>query len=99
MFDRNPPEKTGLEKERDHALDTLAKLNPTDDGYVQLVDQVGKLSNMIQAEKPAERDKLSPNTALIAGANVAAVMVIVRAELKGHILSSRALPFLGKLFK
>lgn len=94
MFDwRKPREKTGLEKARDEALLVLADLDPLDLDYTKTMKQVKKLSELIANER---RELLSPNTVILALANIGGIAMIVWYE-RANIVTSKALTFVGKL--
>lgn len=94
MFNwRYTPEKTRLEKARDDALLVLDNLDPTDADYTKTMKHVETLSNLIAAER---RELLSPNTVILALANIGGIALIVGHE-RVNIVTSKALSFVGKL--
>jgi len=94
MFNwRNPREKTGLEKVRDDALLVLDSLDPTDAEYAKAMVHVKTLSDLIANER---RELLNPNTVVLAAANLGGIGMIVGYE-RVHIMTSKAISFVGKL--
>jgi hypothetical protein len=60
--------------------------------YVQTLDAIVKLHKMKEDEKPSEVDK---NTALIVGANILGILLIIRHE-HVNVITSRAMSTLIK---
>ena len=86
-------EQTGLEKAIEDVLFAMDTTDPTDPAYAKMVKQLTKLHKMKEEERPS---RVSKDAVLTAAANLAGIVVIVGYEQK-HILTSKALPFLGKL--
>lgn len=86
-------EKTGLEKAIDSVLAKMEDVEPTDPEYVKMVEQLAKLHKLKEDEKPSS---VSPDTIVVAGANILGVLIIVGHE-RAHVLTSRAKDFMLKL--
>lgn len=87
-------QKTPLEEARDAAVARLTELDPMDADYAEIRDSVKELSNLVAAEQ-AKRERLNPNTVLIASANVAVALVVVGYESR-NVITTKALSFLVK---
>lgn len=91
---KKPTEKTGLEKAIDNVLSEMAGPSTDSDEYARMVDQLAKLHAMKTAES---RPRISPDTWATISANLAGILVIVGHE-RAHIVTSKALGFVKKLF-
>lgn len=86
-------EKSGLEEEIDRVLAKMEDLDPHHPDYVKMVEQLGKLHKLKEDEKPS---RVSPDTIVVAGANLLGVLIIVGHE-RAHVVTSRAKDFMLKL--
>lgn len=94
MFTRKSPEKSGLEK----AIDELHAEMQTHEGdsaeFDRLTDQLTKLYKLREHDAP--KCRVSPDTLVIAGANLLGILIIVGYEQKS-VMTSSAKNFLMKL--
>lgn len=93
MFTRKQTEKTGLEKAIDEILAEMANEEGHTERYAQLVKQLSKLMKM---QTQARSQRVSPDTWVIAGANLAGIALIVGHE-RAHVVTSKAIGFIQKL--
>lgn len=91
MFNRNQ-DKTNLEKALDDLYVELANEEGDTDRYNKLTDQIKKLTKLRKEEK---RATVSPDTLVLAGANIAGILIIVVAE-HHSVIVSKALSFVRK---
>lgn len=95
MFNKNKPEnRPGLEKAIDDALLELSKTQSGTAEYKAILEEIEKLYALRlpepEAPKPVSKD------ALVAGAvNLTGILLIIHHE-KLHVISSKALGFVGK---
>jgi len=85
-------EPTDLEKLIKRLTDAIENMDPTEQGYETMVDQLVKLKK-IQAEET--RKPLSSDALLAAGVNLAGILIIVGFE-HSHALTSKAIGFVFK---
>lgn len=94
MFNsRAKREKTGIEMAIDSVLAKMKGVEPTSQEYVKMVEQLSKLHKLKEDEKPS---RVSPDTIVVAGANLLGVLIIVGHE-RAHVVTSRAKDFMLKL--
>lgn len=95
MFNKTKPEnRAGLEKAIDEALLELAKLQADTPEYDLVLDKIERLYKLRlpepEAPKPVSAD------AIVAGVvNLAGIILIINHE-KIHVISTKALGFVGK---
>lgn len=94
MYTQKPTEKTGLEKAIDRVLTEMDNETVESETYAAMVDQLIKLHAMKTTES---RPRISPDTWATITANLAGILVIVGHE-RTHIVTSKALGFVKKLF-
>lgn len=92
---RTSTETTKLEKARDDALTVLDSLDPIDPDYTKTMTHIETLSNLIAAER---RELVSPNTVIMALANIGGILAIVKYE-QVNIVTSKAIAFVGKTLR
>lgn len=85
--------KTGLEEAIDDVLAAMKGKDKDSNEYEQLVDQLAKLHKLKEDEKPS---RVTPDTLIVAGANILGIVLIVGHE-RAHIVTSRAKDFMLKL--
>ena len=90
MIPRAPREKTGLETAIDTALSELASFDAHSEEYSTIVDQIAKLHELKEAEKPS---RVSRDVLITVGGNLLAVAFIVGYE-RSNVVTSKALAFL-----
>lgn len=89
----NPPKpKSKLDQAIDDALFTLLSHHPTSDEYATIVERVAKLHKLKEIESP---QRVSPDTLLTVGANLAGIMMIIHHE-RLNVVTSKALSFVMK---
>jgi len=94
MFNRPASlEIAGLQKARRDALKVLDDMDPTDSDYEKTIAHVKTLSELITAERP---EPLNYNTLVLAFTNIGGIALIVGHE-RAHVVTSKALTFIGKL--
>jgi hypothetical protein len=91
MFTKPRP-KTPLEKEIDIALVALSDHKPSSEEYAKIVDQIAKLHEMKEIEKPS---RVSYDTWALIGANLAGILLIIRHE-NTNVITSKAMSLLVK---
>lgn len=92
MFNREPREKTGLEKAIDDLLSELAGPSADSPEYEKMVDQLAKLHAMKTNDG---RKRINPDTWATIIANLGGILIMVGYEQK-HLITSKALPFIRK---
>ena len=90
---KKPTEKSGLEKARDEALSELQSFTSDMAEYDKIIVHVETLSKLIDMEKS---EKLSPNTVAMILGNAVIALVVVAYESK-NVVTTKVLPFLGKI--
>jgi hypothetical protein len=65
----------------------MKNLDETSEEYVKILDQLVRLHEMKQAEKPRQ---VSPDTLVLAGANLIGILLIINHE-RLHPLTTRAM--------
>lgn len=88
---RQPREKTDLEKATDELTNALRNEFEGSDEYKELLKRLEKLHALKEAEAPK---KLDPNTALLVGGNILAVVIIVGYE-RMNVIGSKAMNFIN----
>lgn len=82
------------EPELNDAIDRLyasmATADPESDEYTSLLTNLERLYALRSGHR---LKKVSPDTVLLVGGNIVAILIIVAAE-QGHVLTSKALSFL-----
>lgn len=71
------------------ATEELQVHEVTSEEYATVLERLGKLHKMRQDEKP---NRVSPDTAVLAGANILGIMMILRHE-SLNVITSKALSF------
>lgn len=95
MFNRkNQNEKSGLEKAIDEIFSEMAVEEGHTERYDQLTKQLDRLMKL--REQDARRFPVSPDTLVVAGANLLGIGLIVGYEQK-HVVTSAAKNFIMKL--
>lgn len=89
MF-RKPAEKTGLEKTIDRLIAKMADMEPWDDDYAKIVDQLDTLYKLKVEDKP---DRVSRDTLALVGGNILVTVLIVGYE-RANVVTSKAISFL-----
>jgi hypothetical protein len=92
MFTLRKP-KTKLELEIDRLVLELKKHEPLSDDYSTTLNQLKELSKVQKEQSPA---RVSPDTAVIATANLAGILMIIKHE-SVNVIASKALGFIPKL--
>lgn len=90
-----PREKTGLVKARDDLFSELNGYTADEPQYSKIMIHVDTLSKLIDSEKS---ERLSPNTALVVVGNVVIAVIVVAYESR-NVITTKVVPFLGKVFK
>lgn len=93
MFNKPTKEFEALETEIARVHASMLDMKATDEEYATTADQLSKLYKM--REHTAAR-RLNPDAAVLAGANLLGIAIIVWHE-RDHTLTSKALSFLPKL--
>ena len=81
-----------LDKEIERLLSEIKTINPLDDEYPKMLDQLSKLYKL----KPEKPKPVSNDTLAIIAGNVACVVLIVGYE-RANLVTSKALGFVMKL--
>jgi hypothetical protein len=81
-----------LNEEIQAALDALEGHDKTSEEYGAIVDRISKLHKLKAEERPK---RISPDTALVVGANVFGILAIIQHE-RFHVISTKALGFVMK---
>lgn len=92
MFNRRPPQKTGLDDAITDALAELKGFSPTEEGYTVAVATVETLYKLKEIEKP---ERISKDTLAVVIGNLLGIAVIVGHE-RAHLVTSKALSFVLK---
>lgn len=92
MFNRNR-EETHLESALERALTELDRKAVGTAEYDRVLENVVKLHEMKEAEKPS---KVSKDTWAIIGANLAGIVLVINAEHVG-VITTKAFSFVGKI--
>lgn len=108
----NPTEKSGLDRTIDAVIAELADLSSETEEFQKATDQLVKLHALKMAENSNYMDevvklqtmhnetrnlrRVSPDTLALVAGNLLGIIMIVGHE-RMHIVSSKALGFLGKL--
>lgn len=90
---KDPHEKSGLEDAIDAVLADMKTHDTTSDEYAACVKQLAKLHKLKEDEKPS---RVSPDTLVVAGANLLGIVLVVGHE-RAHIITSKARDFVLKL--
>jgi hypothetical protein len=85
---------TPLEEAIENVLFSMKSTYPDSDEYGVLVDRLDKLHKMKVSDKD-NRNRVSADTLLIVGANLAGIVLILGFE-KANIVTSKALSFVLK---
>lgn len=85
---------TPLEEAIESVLTSMKRTDPESEEYGLLVDRLDKLHKMKVSDKDP-RTRVSADTLLIVGANLAGIALILGFE-KAHIVTSKALSFVLK---
>lgn len=96
MFNRTSSEKTGLTETITTLLTNLAKTDEASPEYDAMTDQLSKLMKL-QAEL-SQTNSIKPDTWAAIVANLGGILIIVGYEQK-HVITSKALPFIGRMFR
>jgi hypothetical protein len=84
--------RTNLEKEIDSVIFEMSTLNPADDKYAIMADNLEKLLKMKSCDKKAT---ISPDTIAIIAGNLLGIILILGYE-KANVITSKALGFVLK---
>lgn len=87
-------EKTELEEARTAALAELRTAKPGSDDYHKIANEVQRLSEQIQAERP-KPEKLSPNTVAIVLGNAGIAAAVLWFE-QDNVVKTRLQNFISK---
>lgn len=87
-----PKPKSKLDQAIDDALFTLMSHPATSEEYATIVERVAKLHKLKEIESP---QRVSPDTLLTVGANLAGIMMIIHHE-RLNVVTSKALSFVMK---
>lgn len=90
MTDKNIPDE--LDAAMLLALDTLKNTPPDNPDYATIADQITKLHNMREANKP---QRVDPNTLLQIAANLVGIGMVTKYE-KTNVIVSKAFGMLLK---
>lgn len=88
---KNQP-KDGLDEAIEDVLEAMKDLDPTYDDYAVLVEHLDKLHKIKTYKK---EDRVSKDTMLMVGANLAGIVMIMSYE-KAHVITSKAFGMLLK---
>lgn len=81
-----------LQSEIDRLHELLAQKHRWDDSYGHWADQLQKL----YAIRDKSEKRISPDTLVSAAASIAGILIIIGYE-HGHVITTKALSFVGKL--
>lgn len=97
MFKKNNTEKNrpGLEKAIDDALLELAGLQADTEDYNKVLDKIERLYKLRAPEQEASKP-VSMDTIVAGAVNIAGIVLIINHE-RLHVISTKALGFVGKL--
>lgn len=87
----DPKPKTELQKAIDEATAKMRMLPPTSDEYATIMERVSKLHKLREIESPR---RVSPDTALMVGANLIGIVLVLHHEHVG-VVTSKALSFVS----
>lgn len=94
MLKKKPAEKDeALENAIAHVYNDLRNVEPDSPEFAKMVDQLTKLYEL--KPKPA-KDRISADTLVTVGANLAGIVLILGFE-KANVITSKALGFVSKL--
>lgn len=90
---KTPAQKSGLEKAIDDLHRQMDVVMADSEEYDRLTDQLTKLYKLREHDAPK---RVSPDTLVLAGANILGIAMIVGHE-RAHVVTSKALSFVQKL--
>lgn len=93
-FKKKSHGQTQLEKEEARLLELLESMDPMDEDYNPLLEQIEKLNKLKLADK-ASKKTISPD-ALVAVAGSLGTVVVILAFEHAHVITSKALSFVLK---
>lgn len=94
MFKKKADAETeALKKALTTALEELPMLTADSDEFTTAVENIEKLHQMLSSDR--KKFKVSPDTLLTVGANIAGIVMILGYE-RLHVVSSKALGFVLK---
>lgn len=95
MFNKNKPEnRPGLEKAIDDALTELSKVQAGTPEYKAILDEIEKLY-ALRLPEPEAPKPVSKDAIIAVAGNLAGIILIINHE-KLHVISTKALGFVGK---
>ena len=94
MFTKKAIEPTALDLEIETVQGCLALSDPSSERYDKVSTQYVKLLKARAETQP--RVRLSPDTIALIAANLAGILIVVGYE-HAHVVTSKALGFVGKL--
>ena len=81
--------RTELEKEIDELINVIRETGPMHEDYSKLLGLVERLNDL--KEKP--REKINPNTILTLLGSILGIVLVIKHEELGHVISTKALSF------
>lgn len=97
MFTKNPPMKSGLEREIDRLLEQMILFSGEDKEYAEMVDQLSKLYKCKEVDQQVKFSRrISPDTFAVVGGNILGILLIVGHE-RANVVTSKAMSLLTKL--
>lgn len=96
MFDNKPTEPSELDQAITHVHTVIQMTDPYSDEFAASVDQLVKLHTLRETHKPSMR--VSPDVLLTVAGNLLGIAIIVFHE-REHVITTKALSFLGKSFR
>lgn len=88
-------EPSSLENEIERLLEVLKNMEPTDEKYPNVADQLVKLYKLKEVDS---KKRVSPDAMAAAATNLAGILLILNFE-HAHVMTSKALGFVVKSIK
>lgn len=73
----------------------LETMNPTSDEYAKASNQLAALYKLNEMDKPEPRQRVSPDTLILAATNIAGIAMIIRHE-QFNAIATKAISFVYK---